>query len=93
MSAILNRFFIGLDINWFIFSYGVIISTLLNPLRGSFYAFFSFPALRTGLFKLNHIRGFKSKIQIPGTRDNLNNRPENWSGKQNDVIGAPNWVQ
>jgi hypothetical protein len=52
----------------------LIISALLNPLRGSFSALLSFPALRTGLFKLNHIRGFKEKILIPRIRDNLNNR-------------------
>jgi hypothetical protein len=51
----------------------LMIHALLNPLRGSYCTLLFFPALRTGLFKSNHIRGFKEKILIPKTRDNLNN--------------------
>ncbi len=33
----------------------------IEPTSGFFFTSLSFPALRTGLFKLNHIRGFKEK--------------------------------
>ncbi len=44
---------------------------LIEPTSGFLFTLLSFPALRTGLFKLNHIRGFKEKI-LKGF--NLNNR-------------------
>jgi hypothetical protein len=47
--------------------------TLLNPLRGSGVTLLPYPALRTGLLKLKHIRGLNVEILIPGNRDNLNN--------------------
>ena len=43
------------SINILIVSY---FKFLLNPLRGSGFFISSYPALRTGLFILNHIRGF-----------------------------------
>jgi len=45
--------------------------TLLNPLRGSCVTLLPYPALRTGLLRLNHIRGLDVKI-LKGF--NLNNR-------------------
>jgi hypothetical protein len=49
-------------------------------------AVFRFPALRTGLFKLNHIRGFEEKI-LKGF--NMNNRPDIRDGKLSCMIQNP----
>lgn len=63
---------------------------LIEPARGSCCTLLSFPALRTGLFRLNHIRGFKEKI-LKGF--NLNNRGckpvVNWMMR----LGTPRRVQ
>ncbi|HBL74645.1 MAG: hypothetical protein A2W90_24510 [Bacteroidetes bacterium GWF2_42_66] len=65
-------------------------SQLLNPPRGSVYGLLHFPALRTGLFKLNHIRGFKEKIPKGFKMNNLGCKPVATKDVQNRT---PKWVQ
>jgi len=76
--------------NCMTFTYILIMRALLNPLRGSCCTLFSFPALRTGLFKLNHIRGFNEKILKGFNPINRGCKPVvNWMMR----LGTPRRVQ